>query len=360
MKVAAAVIAVLCTGALIKAASPPSTSPALVRVNGRLLRPRGTCEFKDLLRFELKRGRLIVDASPTSAVQKMVVGHSVVLSVEQSPDPWIVVAHPVVSADTASSRWMLRAMAQRQAEDKRPLGPININAMPGTFALVGEGWQGGRFVRVEFLISGEQVRLTIANRAAGEKPPQLSTAQNLAEMLATHPLEMRRYVSPLLDAIAGYHVLRPGPGDIYRAFDSIDADPTSRAALETILPELVAPDGARREFASAKLQKLGAPGVLAALRIDRDNLSPEQKSRLERFIAANTIGFDPQTARRDRYFLADCLSDNDRRVRVAARDALAALLGSPVDFDVDQDAASHLAASARIIEQLPAPATQPH
>src|SRR5438552_4986108 len=151
MKVAVAMIAAFCIGAPISAAAPPSSPPpvpALVRVNGKLLRPRGTCEFKDLIRFESKRGQLCVDTAPTAAVQNMVVGHSVVLSIDRSSDPWLVIAHPVVT--NGGSNWLLRATAQRQSEDKKPLGPISINSTPGTFALIGEGWQDEQVVRVEF------------------------------------------------------------------------------------------------------------------------------------------------------------------------------------------------------------------
>jgi hypothetical protein len=170
---------------------------------------------------------------------------------------------------------------------------------------------------------------------------------------------VRRYVSPLLDAIAGRRVLKPGEADVYRTFDSIQPNSDTTARVRSVINELAAPDSARREAASGRLEQMGAPAVLAVLRMDRNDLSPEQKSRTDRFLAAHTIGIDAEKARRDPIFLADCLCDDDRNVRAAAKEALSKLTGKTVEFDIDQDAAARIAATTQLVEKLLQATTQP-
>src|SRR5205823_8639994 len=128
----------------------------------------------------------------------------------------------------------------------------------------------GRVMRAEFyLIRQEILQLTLVDRTAANKKPTSFQEPDLGALLAKHPLEVRRYISPLLDAIAGRRVLKPGEADVYRAFDWIQPDSDTTAQVRSIIAELAAPDGARREAASGKLELLGAPAVLAILRMDR-------------------------------------------------------------------------------------------
>jgi hypothetical protein len=90
-----------------------------------------------------------------------------------------------------------------------------------------------------------------------------------------------------------------------------------------MLPALNHPEPRQREQATRELDRLGAAGVLAALRLDPSGLTPEQIDRLAEFIARHsTTDADPVVLRSDRTFLEACLTDPDPRVRDAAEATL--------------------------------------
>ena len=121
-----------------------------------------------------------------------------------------------------------------------------------------------------------------------------------------------------------------------------------------------------RQRASRSMEALGKPGVLAALRIDRGGLSPEQTARIDEFLARHDEAryADAKAAVRDMDFLLDCLEFEDLAVRQAARSALAVLLRRPIDFDVNAATADRAAAVDRLwrgLAQMPTtmPTTRP-
>ncbi|MDB5290571.1 MAG: hypothetical protein JWL69_1812, partial [Phycisphaerales bacterium] len=190
-------------------------------------------------------------------------------------------------------------------------------------------------------------------------------AGSLPQLRADRPAEFRQYVLPLLEKFSDVSFLTPGPGDVYAVFTEIPADAKTSAQLEALLPELDADDPADRDAASARLAQLGAPGVLAALRLDPSGLSEEQKIRLRNFVGAHCrLGLhDPLATRKDAAFLADCLEFDDPAVRAAARTAIEKRLGHPIAFDtaMSGDAAARAADEIRkeLTPPTPPPSTAP-
>ncbi len=124
-------------------------------------------------------------------------------------------------------------------------------------------------------------------------------------------------LEPLLKDLTGVDWLRPGLADLYRAFDQIQPDLNVVEKVEDILPRLDSLSFPDREAASAQLAALAAPGVLAAVRVDQDLLSAEQRNRIIAYLAEFTRrNFDsPAAARQDLNFLIESLEDADPAVR---------------------------------------------
>jgi hypothetical protein len=181
-----------------------------------------------------------------------------------------------------------------------------------------------------------------------------ASATDLHHLRNDHPDEVRRYLAPLLRKITGQPVLQPGPGDVYRVFTAIPADPAVVARIESLLPGLTSLNPDERERATKSLRDLGPAGALAALRFDSDGLSPEQANRLNDMVALHTRLTlpDPAEAVKDTSFLIDCFEDDDLAVRVAAKDAVERALGAKVEFDPKAPAPQRAAAGDALRRKL--------
>lgn len=213
------------------------------------------------------------------------------------------------------------------------------------------------------------VHVNVSEWTQWAQPPRnvfTANADSIDALRIKHPAEFRVYVAPLLAKFMDVSRLLPGPADVYSVFASIPADPAIVDRLARILPGLDADDPVQRELASAQLQSLGVPGVLAALRVDPGTLSEEQKVRLHTFIGGyrHRPRLDSAAALRDRSFLIDSLEFGDIAVRKAAKAALEHLTGKPVAFDATKigDQAGDAADALRQQSLAPAtaPATQPN
>lgn len=200
----------------------------------------------------------------------------------------------------------------------------NVNAMPIITLAVTE-WQGGPQ-------AGGGARL--ANVFRG-------TAKSLDDLRAKFPDEFRSYFIPLLQKLSDMAWLTPGATDVYSVFTDIAADPTATGKVSALLPDLDSDSFTIREAASRQLLELGPTGVLAALRMDRSQLSDEQKGQLGRLIAAHRRRDlnDPSDVIKDTAFLTDCLEHPQVAVRKSAKSALEKVLGQSIAFDVDAPSA---------------------
>jgi hypothetical protein len=173
------------------------------------------------------------------------------------------------------------------------------------------------------VLSREMAELAIA--PLGEaKTDLIYRARTTRELLRDHPEPAREYLVPMLQRLAsGSPILQPAAGDVYRVFNDLSPDPLVLETVKKIIPDLSNRDPSVRDRASRELASLKRPGVLAAMRIDRDKLPPESADRLTGFITDNT--HDPRTSEQllgDDVFLADCLADPDPRVRKRAEQLL--------------------------------------
>lgn len=210
-------------------------------------------------------------------------------------------------------------------------------------------------------MNGKRLRLTQSNRTLRMQVTHVekgqhreifaANAETLRQLQVEHPNEVRQYLAPAVRMITGRWLFKPGAADVYRVFGTIAPDPETSAEVGRIILGLEADAFAQREAASKSLGKLGPRGVLAILRRDRADLSPEARNRLDAFVAghSNLDMADVERARRDPHFLLDCLDDADADVRGAAKQAMEALLKRPVDFD---PAAAEGPARAAAIDKL--------
>jgi hypothetical protein len=219
---------------------------------------------------------------------------------------------------------------------------------------------------------GARVRLTQANGSLSftcsqiergvQKDAFVASALSLRGLRAEHPQEVRRYLDPMLFSLAGRHLLRPGAADVYRVFTAVKPDPQTARAFEQVVRGLESDSYPERERASRALQDLGAAGVLAAMRRDNRDLSPEGRSRIDHFLAAHatlTPG-ELEIAANDPAFLLDCMDDDNPAVRADATHALERRIGRKVNFDPSADGAARAqAVDALRIELLKTPATKP-
>jgi hypothetical protein len=190
------------------------------------------------------------------------------------------------------------------------------------------------------------VALTIRAGDGKNRTEQGLLAPTLLQLEAEHPQEVRKYLTPLLTRLTGKKLLEPGPSDLYSVFHDIPADPKTTQAVTALLPRLDADAEADRDAASADLAKLGAPGILAVLRLDRSTLTQQQKSRCDAFVQSErhqTID-DPDEALHDVTFLLEAADADDPAVRIAAKKDLEALVGHPLDFDPSLEGEARFAA----------------
>jgi hypothetical protein len=158
---------------------------------------------------------------------------------------------------------------------------------------------------------------------------------NFEQMAAAHPEEVERYFAPLLRKLSRTNLLGPGAADVYSIFPEIPGDDGIISRIEQILPALDSPDVVARERASRDLAILGRPAVLAAMRWDGARLSPEQEGRLRQLVESHRRrrAQPIEAARADLALLTECLGDDDLAVRLAAKEAIEALLGREISFD---------------------------
>jgi hypothetical protein len=193
------------------------------------------------------------------------------------------------------------------------------------------GHRGGRIpidTTLRFTqMPGGLVHLTVMDHVT-RKYTQAQAA-NVIELRASHPQLVRLFLVPLLRQLTGDDPLLPGATDVYRVFSEISPDEADLQAVRAILPPLGHASYSVRHQASGQLEALGPRAVGAVMHMDRNDLMPEQKLRLEALLVTHSrrVINDPQSARQDPVFLADCLEFDDDRVRWLAKRALEQITG---------------------------------
>jgi len=261
-------------------------------------------------------------------------------AIEGMPGVWVV---NVVSGSGRPPTHVGLAYYDVDARSPAPV-MVALNASPGAkrrnFALVAQFIEGDSVAHLALSSSEGEATMRLQTQTVNRFEVRMSrTAPNLTELRRAHPEEVRNYLMPALMAVRAEDLLRPGPVEVYRTFTEIEPSPRIVEQLTELVERMDSPASEERDAAERAIQKLGRPGILAALRLDLDNLPAEPRSRLSLFLRQNTRWAidDYAQARQDLDFLIDCLGDEDRAVRLAAKGQIEQLLGRTVRFDVDAE-----------------------
>lgn len=326
------------------------------------------CRFEELLRVELRDRKLAIVMVPPKALAEELAGggSAAVAIVDSDTFDWRISGgrDGDGAKEAAIDGRYARFSVATSPDHFDRWSPLQLSSVTSDDALEIIG--GGRVGRTSVSVTYRQdrapsaVRLTVERsrgRGRAGRPLHAFNAPDLLQLWNDHQRECRTFLVPLLRTIAPReNVLRPRAGDVYRAFDAIPADAEVTRQVRAILPELEAESPAAREAASAKIDALGPAGVLAILRMDRGDCTPEQTARLGAIVQRHSTLRDPAGWRRDIYFLTDCLEDADPAVRRAALDAVRAVAGRDVEFDLDADAQARSAAAQEVLRALEATA----
>jgi hypothetical protein len=318
--------------------------------------------FGDVLRVELKDRRLnIVMTPPPTLDADMNAGRSIPVTITDSDDSdWrLSGSSGGRGADGSHARFAVAPPYDMVPDRWSPLRLTKVTRDERTLTITGVGRVARNTVTVNF--TQEQplnaVRLTVnrSRRAGLARPLHDFGGADLLTLWNEHQREVRMYLVPLLRTIQPReNLLRPRAGDVYRVFADIPADAEVIKRLAAMLPELESASPAAREAASRQIEALGGAGVLALLRMDRSEWTPEQSARLSGIVQDQSTLADPLAWRKDIYFLTDCLDDPDPAVRRSALSAARAIAGHDVDFDVDAAPEARLAASQDVLRTLEA------
>ena len=339
--------------------STTTTTAAVAESESTPQPPR--CKFDELLRVEVRDRQLAVTMTlPKSLEADLANGGSAPITVVDSDAvDWRITGSrdpAALGKDGTYARFTIAPPADYMPDRWSPLQLTSVTA-EDELSVAGAGRVGRTFVSVQYrqdqALKAVRLKVERSRRPGFGRPLHEFTAPDLLQLWNDHQRECRMYLAPLLKAIAPReNLLRPRAGDVYRAFAEIPADAQMTKRVAAILPELEADSPVARDAASAKIEALGAPGVLALLRMDRSEWTPEQTARLATIVQRQSTLSDPSAWRRDIYFLTDCLDDADPAVRQAALGAVRTIAGREVDFDVEAGSQARLAAAQEILRTL--------
>lgn len=189
------------------------------------------------------------------------------------------------------------------------------------------------------------------------------TEKDFSTLCKMHPLEVARYLRPILHTIGQDVVFAP---DVNMAWQVLSAewpvDGRIERAVRHELAELDDPNSHVRNGATDRLVSLGRDGASVIQRLDRQGLSPEQNVRLDD-VVARFREVSPMSAARlenNPDFLLDCAYSQDATVRRLALTRLAHVLGHPIRLDPDAPEDARVEAVDHLRRQFhPAPTTRP-
>ena len=317
-------------------------------------------KFEELFRVELRDRKLVMTMTPPKAVEADLAaaagGSTPITVVDSDAIDWRISTPGSREHDGGYTRFTVTPPPDYMPDRWSPLQLTSVTA-EDELIIIGSGRVGRSFVSVQYQQgqAGNSARLKVerSRRPGVGRPLHEFAAPDLLQMWNDHQRECRMYLVPLLKTIAPReNILRPRAGDVYRAFADIPADAEMIKRVGAMLPDLEAESPAARDAASAKIERLGPAGVLALLRMDRSEWTPEQTARLATIVQRQSTLSDPTSWRRDIYFLTDCLDDADPAVRQSALRSINAVAGREVDFDVDAASQARLAAAQEILRTL--------
>ncbi|MGA2501389.1 MAG: hypothetical protein ABSH20_26920, partial [Tepidisphaeraceae bacterium] len=140
----------------------------------------------------------------------------------------------------------------------------------------------------------------------------------------------------------------------------LKTDPAVMQKIRDILPALDDDDSYKRADAVAEIRKLGIPGGIAIVNMDRASLSVQQSVLLDSALAPlrSLRAENPAECRSDPVWLLDCLYCEDRMIRQAAFDCLGEVLKHEIPLDIEAPPARRFAAVDSLRAKL-FPTTRP-
>ena len=328
--VAGAGRAVHAADAVAKIAIRTDSTIASARAMVNRLQPVGTFRHEDLLRLSAAGGMLMAEIMPAA---RRVGQHR--FNIEGSSADWILTYNEGPAGRPPAELLVLHRYDFKQA-DAGGIWSTTLHIRSSMVSSVeARAVTGVDHGRISLTHLNGVVRLAVYDRKLAPGGLVNLQASTLHDLRAQGPRQFRQYVIPLLKSVCGRDPFMAAPADVYRTFDQIPADPQVIQQIRRVLPALDSPLPMEREEGSRQLLPLGGQGVLAALRMDRTPLSPEQSGRLDAFIARyeDRRFSTAQEARSDASFLIDCLEFDDPAVRTLAAGELARLLDQPIDLD---------------------------
>lgn len=302
----------------------------------------------------LLTGDLLADIPNSTTVVRV--------DVEGDPATWAVRKRAMAGAAAASSYISVYRYDFAAPEDG--IWSISATIRSNYLTLYGRSGEGARGMSIRYMQNGNNITFTVSTIGAGAQNNLINaTANSLKQLQSQHPEEVRKYLTPMLRAMSGRYLLRPGAADVYRVFDTIQPDSDTAARLEELLLKLDANSYKLREEATRELAAMGTKGVLAAVRRDLSDLPAEARNRLELFVSTHSTGLENvEAAREDGYFLLDCLDDGDLAVRKAALEGLQKLVKKPISLDVTLSGEALVREVERVrksVDRLIRPTTRP-
>jgi hypothetical protein len=288
-------------------------------------------EVSDLIRVDLQGESLKIELAPGVAPK----GSGELIKVTGSSARWQVrTTQDASGVDVAELTYEDTVNSQRNGHCKAVL-----TCARDYVSIAASLRCDGDLLRVTYHAWSEPgtAQLAVHMDEGSDGPQMLFNAHGgtLMEMWNESPEQVEKYLLPVLKKLARKNPLGPGATDVYQVFTSIKPEAASMERLNAILPGLEDLDPPARQAASRALEKLARGEALAAMRLDRSDLTPEQDVRLGQFIEQHRRRWrrPAESAMRDVRFLMECLEDEDAQVRSAAKETLETAMGHSIDFD---------------------------
>ena len=207
----------------------------------------------------------------------------------------------------------------------------------------------------------------IHSTATGDRIANLKLeAPNLPALRQQYPKETSEYLLPAFRDIGIDGLLFSANNRIaWQIFAGTFEPPTQLVTeVQALVKQLDADAPAARQAALQKLQALGEPAALTAMRLDRSKFSFEQNTALDTFLTPYTplSKEDAERLGNDPNFLADVLTTDDQPLRAAAFHRLEQVLHRKLAYDPAGPADARASALAKLRATLnpsTAPATAP-
>ncbi len=186
-------------------------------------------------------------------------------------------------------------------------------------------------------------------------------APDVATLARRYPREVARYLRPFLREMRLESMFAPDPRIAWQVFAArLRTDPAILQKINDVLPALDDNDSYKRAEAVAEIRKLGIPGGIAIVNMDRSRLSVQQSVLLDASLAPfrPSRAESPAECRADPGWLLDCLYCEDAMIRQAAFDCLRELLKHEIVVDIEAGPARRIAAVDSLRAKL-FPATRP-